>query len=206
MSPSRPITDPERIRALAHPVRLELLEHLGDVEEATATECAAAVGESVASCSFHLRMLAKYGYIEPAARRGREKPWRLAERGHDLRPSPEVSGSLRAVAELASLTVTREADRLQRFYAGADTEPDEWIQATTLTSGSTWLTAEEAARVSRALQEALSEFPDRTADPASRPTGSRRFRVLGSLAPETPWDRDPDGGAAAVGDGDQDAR
>jgi len=197
MPPSRPITDPERIRALAHPVRLELLEHLGDVEEATATESASAVGESVASCSFHLRMLAKYGYIEPAPRRGREKPWRLAERGHDLRPSPEVSGSLRAVAELASLTVTREADRLQRFYAGADAEPDEWIQATTLTSGSTWLTAAEAARVSRALQEALAEFPARTADPASRPARSRRFRVLGSLAPETPWDRDPDGGAAA---------
>src|SRR5690606_35097379 len=91
------ISDPARIRALAHPTRLKLLEILGGVEDATATECAPLVGESVASCSFHLRMLAKYGYVEPAERRGREKPWRLVTRRRDLRPDPEVDGSLPAV-------------------------------------------------------------------------------------------------------------
>ncbi|MEK8225188.1 hypothetical protein NKG05_02180 [Oerskovia sp. M15] len=36
-------------------------------------------GESVASCSFHLRMLAKYRFVEPAERVGREA---LEARGH----------------------------------------------------------------------------------------------------------------------------
>ena len=71
------ITDPQRIRALTHPLRLELMDVLAEEGAATATRCAELTGESVASCSFHLRMLAKYGYIEPAERTGREKPWRL---------------------------------------------------------------------------------------------------------------------------------
>jgi len=43
----------------------------------TATQAAKATGESVASCSFHLRQMAKYGLVEQAGGgRGREKPWR----------------------------------------------------------------------------------------------------------------------------------
>ncbi len=42
----------------------------------TATQAALAIGESVPSCSFHLRQLAKYGLVELAdGGRGREKPW-----------------------------------------------------------------------------------------------------------------------------------
>src|SRR6478609_1084108 len=82
------ITDPERIRALAHPVRIALLAHLSDVGEATATQCAEAVGESPANCSFHLRMLEKYGYIERAERRGREKPCACAPPTSTCVPTP----------------------------------------------------------------------------------------------------------------------
>src|SRR5690606_30942861 len=60
------LDDPARLRALAHPIRLRLIEELGDLGEATATDCARRVGESVASCSFHLRQLEKYGYVERA--------------------------------------------------------------------------------------------------------------------------------------------
>ena len=62
---SSPISEPERVRALAHPLRLALLDFLEDGGEATATRCAEATGESVASCSFHLRILAKYGFMAP---------------------------------------------------------------------------------------------------------------------------------------------
>src|SRR5687768_6358912 len=47
----------------------------------TATGLAAAVGEPVNKVSFHLRLLAKYGFIEEApelARDGRDRWWRLA--------------------------------------------------------------------------------------------------------------------------------
>jgi DNA-binding transcriptional ArsR family regulator len=179
------ITDPERIRALAHPLRLELLDYLGDVPEATATECAEHTGESVASCSFHLRMLEKYGYIERAGRRGREKPWRVVSNRIDARPDPEVPGSLTAVRELASINVAREAERINRFLARADEEPPEWIQAVTITRSSFWATAEEMAQLSRDLQEIAHErFGGRSADPSLRPEGARFARLFAAVYPE----------------------
>lgn len=187
------ITDPERIRALAHPTRLELLDHLRDVGEATATECAAAVGESVASCSFHLRMLAKYGFIERGEQRGREKPWRIpaAGAGIDARPDSSVPGSMHAVQELASLTVTRQADRVGRFLARAADEPEEWIQSTTITTSAFWATAEELAALAAEVQHLTDRFQGRTQDPAARPEGARHARLFATLNPDPPPPGDP---------------
>ncbi|NYD68736.1 ArsR/SmtB family transcription factor [Agromyces atrinae] len=177
------ITDPERIRALAHPIRLELLDFLGGGREATATECAAHVGESVANCSFHLRTLEKYGYIERAERRGREKPWRAVVGEVDLRPDPELPGSFRAVQELAILNVDRESERLRSFYAHADLETDEWVQATTLTRAEFWATVDELAELSREIQSLAARFAGRAENPELRPPGARRAHLLGSVLP-----------------------
>src|SRR5215467_16066223 len=78
---SRKVTDVKELRALAHPLRLRLLEELvvndPATDTATATELAERVGESPANCSWHLRQLAKYGYIEEAPGGvGRERRWR----------------------------------------------------------------------------------------------------------------------------------
>ena len=80
--------DPKALRALAHPLRWKLIDVLGSENGATATRCAlATLGESVASCSYHLGMLAKYGYIEEVPDRpGREKPWRLTRPDQQLTP------------------------------------------------------------------------------------------------------------------------
>ena len=51
------LTDPQAIRALAHPLRLDLVELLGQ-GPMTAAECARALGSTQANCSFHLRQLA----------------------------------------------------------------------------------------------------------------------------------------------------
>lgn len=179
------ISDPERIRALAHPVRLDLLSFLRDVGQATATECAAQVGESVASCSFHLRTLEKYGFIERAERRGREKPWRIRDRtaSLDARPDRAVPGSMHAVQELASLTVTREADRVGRFLAQGADEPDEWIQATTITTAGFWATVEELDQLSKDVQELAQRFAGRS-DPAERPEGARHARLFATVNPD----------------------
>ena len=179
------ISDPERIRALAHPLRLELLDYLREVREATATECADRTGESVASCSFHLRMLAKYDYIEPAERRGREKPWRLTRRGtHDMRPSPEVPGSLAAVVELGSIWVLHETERVRRFLSNAYRESPEWIDSSTITISDFWATTEEMAQLSSDLQRITDRFRDRADDPAVRPVGARRARLFAVANPD----------------------
>ena len=60
----RQLRDPRVLRAMAHPFRLTLLELVERRGTLTSAEASALTGESTASCSFHLRQLAKYGFIE----------------------------------------------------------------------------------------------------------------------------------------------
>jgi DNA-binding transcriptional ArsR family regulator len=173
-------SDPERIRALAHPLRLRLLDLLDAEGDLTATECAARTGESVAGCSFHLHQLAKYGYVEAAPRRGREKPWRSV-RTRDSRYDPAVPGSLRAVSEMARLTVSREADRLHRWLDTAHDQGDEWLLASNLTVSTFWATSEELLELSEQVQRLTDRFAGRSEDPSLRPPGARHARLFGAV-------------------------
>lgn len=170
------ISDPVRIRALTHPLRLELLDVLTD-GPATATECAKATGESVASCSFHLRTLAKYGYIEPDERRGREKPWKLAYTKRDIRPSEEP-GSKRAVGEVAELFVDHSVQGIRHWLHSVNDETLEWINASTVYGSAIWATAEELGELSEVIQNITAPYHGRNNDPALRPEGSRPITVF----------------------------
>ena len=67
-----------RDAVLAHPVRAALLDLVRKSGTLTSTEAARRLGRSSGLCSFHLRQLARYGYVEEADRgRGRVRPWRL---------------------------------------------------------------------------------------------------------------------------------
>ena len=79
-SGAKKLTNPQELRALAHPVRLRLLTELHARGHGTASTLAAVVSLPANSVSFHLRQLAKYGFLEDApehARDGRERCWRL---------------------------------------------------------------------------------------------------------------------------------
>src|SRR4051795_13368231 len=81
------ISDPTMMRALAHPARIEIVEHLGSSGAVvTATECAGLVGLSPSATSYHLRELAKYGLVEQAPSRGdaRERVWRSTNSGFSV--------------------------------------------------------------------------------------------------------------------------
>lgn len=169
-------SDPVRIRALTHPLRLRLLDVLAD-GPATATECAKATGESVASCSFHLRTLAKYGYIEPDERRGREKPWKLAHTSRDIRPSEEP-GSKQAVGEVAGLFVDHSVEGIHHWLTRASDEPLHWINASTIYGSLFWATADELAELSQVIQSLTAPYRGRNEDPARRPEGARPITMF----------------------------
>src|SRR5919204_837144 len=99
------LTDPRALRAVAHPVRLGLVGLLRREGPLTATRAAALLGESPASCSFHLRQLAKYGLVEEAGGgRGRERPWRATALFTGL-PNATQSPELAAASELLSSVI-----------------------------------------------------------------------------------------------------
>ena len=181
------VSDPARVRALAHPVRLELLSYLDDAGEATATECAAHLGQTVANCSFHLRTLAKAGYIEPAPPRGRERPWRPAPRARTMMTAPQDPASVRAVRELGEMSLRREADRyvehLRRADGSGAIEPGV-ISLTQLTTSAFWATPAETTELLAALRALMDPFVGRTADPAQRPAGARLMRMFTAVNPD----------------------
>jgi hypothetical protein len=180
--------DPRALRALAHPLRWQLIDLLGSEGTATATRCAEVLGESVASCSYHLGMLAKYGYIEEApGRTGREKPWRLTSPDQDLGgPGLGAEGELAAEAA-AEAFLEHEFARTRQRLRRRSLEPEQWRPA--LLGETTWLAEDEYAAVKQELFAMLNRYRRDILDPSQRPEGSRETRVFFSLSVTPPLPR-----------------
>jgi DNA-binding transcriptional ArsR family regulator len=102
----REITDPSALKALSHPLRVRLLATLREIGPATATELAKLLDTDTGSTSYHLRMLARHGFVEDASgerRHPRERRWTAA---HQL--------SSWSNTELATTAAGREATALMR--------------------------------------------------------------------------------------------
>lgn len=180
-------SDPERIQALAHPLRLALIDVIQDLGEATASECAERLGQTVANCSFHLRVLEKAGFIERAEPRGREKPWRSASARRVLEPDPQSPASFLAVSELITATMTHISGRLARYIReDSRTDDPRWRDATGLNQETLWLTVEEARDLVSELRALTAPLHGRAHDPAKRPPGARLVRLATLIHPEAP--------------------
>jgi DNA-binding transcriptional ArsR family regulator len=159
------ITDSKVLAALAHPLRVALLYQLNALGSRTASQCAQALGETPANCSYHLRQLAKVGLVtREEADNGRERPWRSVYTGLDLHPpvddpDPEVVTAARAVrASLANIEVEEHA-RLARQYLRLEQRADPaWREAATGASYSLRLTAEELASLVKALDALIRPY------------------------------------------------
>lgn len=152
------------MRALAHPTRLALLDHLHTVEQATATECAAAVGDSPSSCSYHLRALSKWGFVE-AGEGGvrRERPWRAAA----ARIEFEADGLEATV--LRDELVGRQQERLRNALRREHELPAVWRRATQTSSASLELTPSELTELGERFEELLDEYRGRASRRGTRP-------------------------------------
>ena len=179
------------MRALAHPLRLALLEFLDDVGEATATQCAKHTGESVANCSFHLRLLARYGFIEPAAQRGRERPWRSAERAY-FEPDPSVPGSIRRSSSWPRSTVRQEAEGFIGFLRERADRADELAGTplpVSMTKDSFWATPDETDELHEAVNALLAPYIRPCPGHGRPPAGARLMRWFATSHPDLTFPR-----------------
>jgi predicted transcriptional regulator len=166
------LTDARAMRAVAHPVRMALIELFGYHETLTATQASELLGESPANCAFHLRTLAKYGFLrEAGGGKGRERPWTLTSRAvtiTDDQPDPQAA---LAANELGRLWFERWVERARRYYGSLDKLPG-WEEASGWTSRHVFLTPEETVRLREEMRQLLSGYEGRLADPALRPAGA----------------------------------
>lgn len=174
--PMRDITDPRMLRAMAHPLRIKLLNELALRGPATATELADRLHDTAPNCSWHLRQLAKFGLIEDMPGPGRNRPWRWLPVGNRWRAtSPEMA---QASAQLTSTWMNYEVAQLQAWEIHEADQPEDWRSAAFGTQTMTWLTAEELAEINKTLTPLLMKNMDRLADPSTRPPDSRPVRFV----------------------------
>ena len=193
-----PTPDPRALRALAHPLRWQLIDLIGSETTVTATRCAEVLGESVASCSYHLGILGKYGYIELVpGQAGKEKPWRLVSQQQNLDPSGlDTEGALAAEAA-AEAFLDHELARVKQRLRSLGLEPEPWRAASLLLGNTTWMTAEELHDITDQLKELLLTHTERDADPASRPPGAREVRLFAVATVAPPITPSKDGAPQA---------
>jgi DNA-binding transcriptional ArsR family regulator len=160
----RPL-EPEALKALAHPLRVRILDTLSLSGASTASGLAARLGESSGATSYHLRQLARYHLVEEMPERGsaRERWWRRVPEGFTVSVDDQPDSASRAAARivLGEWHANREA-LLDDFIARGDVElPREWRDAAMISTFNLRLTAEQLAQV----VDALGEFAARVLDP-----------------------------------------
>jgi DNA-binding transcriptional ArsR family regulator len=179
------ISDPQVMRALAHPARLAIMEYLSSSGAGvTATECAEVAGLSPSGTSYHLRALAKFGLVEQAPSRGdaRERVWRSATGSWRVDAGRSVEPETRAAeAALIEAFLAVEADRVRTWLRRAPDEPPQWYAAAVLSNALLMVTADELAELNEAVNALLEPYRQRSR--VSPPEGARPVTVQYKAVP-----------------------
>ncbi|MGA4987161.1 ArsR/SmtB family transcription factor [Nonomuraea bangladeshensis] len=177
------VLDAKGLRALAHPVRVQLVELLRKHGPSTATRLAERLGVNSGTASYHLRKLGAAGFVEEDADRGnaRERWWRSVHRVTRLTDEgltdaePEaVHAYMHSIAALYNLRTQQALNELQ-------TMPHGWRRVLDLSSFALRLTEEEGWRLREELGEVIARY---RRDGEEAPPGARRVVLITEILPE----------------------
>jgi Helix-turn-helix domain len=185
--PGNPVklTDPKMMRALAHPARIAIWTHIGLRGSATATECAEVAGLSPSACSYHLRTLARYGFIEEdraSAVDGRERPWRIRLLVFTMEDTPDDPAVVRLAHRLLVENIWASAEEQRARYQDRKSEyPADWQAAAGEIFTVAHVTPAELNELRAKLLDVLN--PYMRVDQAERPSGALPVQVMLDLSP-----------------------
>jgi DNA-binding transcriptional ArsR family regulator len=156
------VLDAASLKALAHPLRVQLLGLLRLDGPSTATALGERVGESSGTTSYHLRQLAAVDLVVDDVTRGngRERWWRAAQDSTELHAAdwledPDVKPALDVYM---SAVLTAYSRRAQAFLDEADTWPKRWSRVAEMSDWNLSLTAAELSRLNVAVRELVESF------------------------------------------------
>ncbi len=187
----RLLDDPVAIRALAHPLRHELMSIIGRLGRATTADAARELGISHGLASHHLRQLAKYGFVEQVKGKDhRERPWRLVATSYNWAGATRTPAGSGAVDVLEQVLAERALEGFLDWQQRRKNWPQEWQAHTGLGTSTIYLTQAEAAGLAEAIDALINRYANERPldDVASRPAGSvpvdfTLFAVPGSDPP-----------------------
>lgn len=173
--------DPTALKALAHPERLRMLGLLRLHGPATATSLAKQMGLNSGATSYHLRQLARHGFIEAANDLGdkRDRWWRARHESTNWETSEMSGDALEVGMAMTQTVVSTHAQMMQMAHDRYRDLPEEWKKASTASDVTLALTAEQAEalgdKITALLFEAMRDAPE-PGTPLE--DGMRHFTVL----------------------------
>jgi len=178
------IKDPQALRALAHPVRLAILERLQRHGPATATQLSPDVGASPSVVSWHLRHLARFGLVTDwdGATSKRERWWQAAARGFRFEMPDDPEGQS-AARQLQGKMFARYADLPQHWLLNDEPRlANRWRQLAGMANTRIVVTVEELREIEDGIEKLLAPYVRRKETKA--PAGARGVRLLRYSLPE----------------------
>jgi DNA-binding transcriptional ArsR family regulator len=186
----RRITDPTALRALAHAGRYAILERLQTEGPATATEVAAVAGLSPSACSYHLRLLARHGFVEEspaddgAPRDGRERVWRAAIAGWWNDPEPGADPrEVQALDSTLSRVMLASSDAKVLDFVDRGARERDWRDAALFSNSTVTATVEELDALGRAMMDLLRPLMMSNRPLSEAPRGARMVHLAIRMAP-----------------------
>ena len=182
------ISDVKAMRALAHPERLAILTFLLSGPPRTATECSHEVDASASACSYHLRELQRFGFVERAEPTGdgRTRPWRATAVGFSVGNDwTDRSPAARAARHAVTEADLNENLRLVRRFIEASEELDsEWKAALEFHTYGLILTPEELEELNAQIRQLLK--PYRSGERSDAPDDAAAVHVVYQAFPRVP--------------------
>ena len=158
------VQDLETLRAFTHPLRMRLLAALRSDGPATASDLGRLLGESSGATSYHLRQLARFGFVveddEQPSRR--ERRWKAAHELTSWEPTdflddPAARSALRI---LARERIRFLVDQLDRWYGERERWSREWVSAAQDSDMVIRMRPEDLDRMGRELWDVVTRHAD----------------------------------------------
>jgi DNA-binding transcriptional ArsR family regulator len=193
--------DMESLKALAHPLRVQIFDTLSIYGQFTASGLAERLGESSGATSYHLRQLERHGFVREVRGKGtgRERWWERVPGAIDL-DATELDDT--PATRAAAKTVMRQWERnrsslLSDFQERAlDSLPAEWFSASVTSTANVRVTAEQLKEITDRWWSFMNEYIDRFR--GQNPPGSRPVQIHFNAFPVMDGDVTPDPGKAAA--------
>lgn len=187
----RRIGDVRALNALAHPLRLALLDAVMSFGPRTATECARIVGSTPSNCSYHLRYLARYRLVEAVGADaghgdGRERPWRATATGFQFDSESTSPAARAAEAAVAAAQVDEHTRLAHAFLRRVAPNDPTWRAAANFSNYGLLVTPEELRRLSEEIDRLVRPYRAPVRDDAPADAAPVHLSVTAFRHPEGP--------------------
>jgi DNA-binding transcriptional ArsR family regulator len=172
----RVLSDVDSLKALAHPLRQQMLTRLQQRGSATSADLAVEFAVDRGAASYHLRQLERFGFLEEDTERsaGRRKYWRAIPQDVRL-PRGPISPEVAAVADEIGRQWLERADRDLMAYLTDRPAYGDFTDTAQHSFGGTVLTADELKQFGEEYIAFLSGWHR---EPGHASPGARHISVV----------------------------